>query len=96
MRDESKFYAELAHVPEMPDYLYRTISRTIVRRRIIIRSVWSICSCLVLALGGAFILPAVQSPVPSAEIQTEIQEMQSYLNGDSLADEINQFAYVGE
>jgi len=96
MRDESTFYTELANAPEMPDHLYRNISRTIVRRRIVLRSVWSICACLVLVLGGTFILPAVQSPVPIAEIQTEIQEMQSYLNGDGLAEEINQFAYVGE
>ena len=92
-----KFVRELADVPPMPSHLYALARRRIVRKKIVMRTVWAVAASLVIMITG---LEAVRLTRPHNEYVPEVAEelsaVNSYINSDVYKENDNSYAYYEE
>ncbi len=101
--NEKTLLYELPEVPPVPPGLYPAIERRIRRHSSVVHMSWAFAAALVLALGVASYtvrtsprMPAatVATSLESNEVNDELQVVYDFLNGNTIEDEVNQYALV--
>lgn len=96
-----KFYSRLPEVPPVPDSIYPAVEKEIRRHRTILKTVWALAACLILAIGitGYYSFQNKEQPVASSqelpeEIIDELQILNDFVNGNSLDEDMAMYAVV--
>lgn len=95
MRNEENFYRELAEVPAVPSDLFEKINSRISHKPALIKSVFAIAACTILALGTTiFLRNQSQTATYSADVASELQIIHDYVNGEDLEQDLNSYVAV--
>jgi len=102
--NEEPIVQDLAEIPPVPDSIYPAVMAHIGRRNRIVRMAWALAATLVLAVGITTYTVTSKPPAPvvadaattqaTNEINDELQIVYDYVNGNSIEEEINQYALV--
>ena len=98
--NEKEFYKELAQAPEMPDDVFPAVEKRITRRMRIIRGIYGLAACLILAIGiGVYQADSPNNNLqaqakPSEQVLEEIEYIESYFAGDDIEREMEAYTLV--
>jgi hypothetical protein len=88
---------ELAKTPPVPGDLFAAVTGRINSRRRLIRGVWTMAACLLLAFGFAGYRALSPQPAPVAdEAVQELQELSDFANGTTVEKDIDVYASADE
>ncbi len=98
--NEKEFYKELAHAPEMPDDVFPAVEKQITRRKRLIRGIYGLAACLILAIGiGVYQVDSPNRNVqaqakPSEQVLDEIEYIEDYFAGEDMEREMALYTLV--
>lgn len=98
--NEDKFYNELGNVSEPAEDLFAKIEKKIERRKGVSRKFYALAASVILILSLFVNNENNSSKVSSTiavsdEVIEELQIIDDYLNGSSIDDEMDMYAYSG-
>jgi hypothetical protein len=100
MITDSDFYQELGRVPDLPPHLYGKVRKEIRRGRVLPRALFAAAAALILMVGSLGLWRASKTNEPvalSTEVTEELQSLNSYVNGSSIHQDLEAYAfYEGE
>jgi hypothetical protein len=87
----------LADVPAVPDSLYAGVTGRIAGRARLVRTVWALAACVMLAVGlGGYRALAPHPAVVADEATQELQDLSAFVNGTTVEQDIDVYAVADE
>jgi hypothetical protein len=90
---ETQLKESLEQTPPLPETIYPALLHRLRRRSAIIKAVWSVAATIVVAVGiGGY--QYTKSTRLSTDVSDEIQYVGTYLNGDDVANDVDEYVLV--